>query len=460
MRIVRSVLGIICVLELGYACVLFNAWLSQTLPPQPDISHLHGATRDELRELQQRVIDDPNNGKHWETLAEAYTIFGFFAEADWCANHAVELNPESFNAMYWSALAFNQIGLTSAAIDRFERAIRLVDKNPDQADPDAESRCWYCIGRNFLREENSEQAEVAFRKAGDFLPARRQLAHMLLRSDRSADAIVILDHLLKQYPNDVTFYQLRARARDAIGNQAGARQDRDRAMRSDDVLPSDMVIHRLQEPSTLYGLDRHLEHCRELMRNGLFADAADRLRGYLKRDSRVAILSLLWQCEMHRGNAQQAIEIIEQLERTMGTRPERVSALGRAQMMLGRKDEAVKLWKKAARLAEIIEPHFELARYYDQEGRSERAEYHRAKILYAEGLIAWRENRLDLARAKLSQSVKKYSDQPHAWYYLGNTFLNLNEPERAERALKRCLELRPSHGRALDALNRSPSYRI
>ena len=468
MKALRWLLMATCLLEFGYACILARAWLSQTIPPQPDLSHLHAVTRSEIRALQQQVIDDSRSAVHWEKLAEAYMVFGLFPEADWCAKRAVELEPESFSATYSSGLALNQLGRTSEAIERFERAITLTAGFNRQADPQAAARCWYCIGRNELRnapvvkppgddagieDKHVDKAESAFREAGDFLPAQRQLAHLLIRSNRASEAMAILDRLVARHPNEVTFYQLRARARDSLGDSIGAQRDQDRATQSTDVLPSDMVTHRLQLQSSQFGLGRHLEECRNLMRSGHLAEAARRLEGYVAMDSRVPILSLLWQCEIQHGHAQQALELIQQVEETMGIGPERISAMGNAQLLLGRADQAVAHWQRAASFKLFVEPHFELIRHFERQGDATRVKFHRARMLFAEGVYAWRENQLEPARFKLVQSLENDPGQPHAWYYLGDTLRVQGKSEEARVALERCLNLQPHHGRARASLD-------
>ena len=303
-----------------------------------------------------------------------------------------------------------------------------------------------------VKDKDVDKAESAFREAGDFLPAQRQLAHLLVRSNRATEAMAILDRLVTLHPNEVTFYQLRARARDALGDSVGAQRDRDRSTQSTDVLPSDMVTHRLQLQSSQFGLGRHLEECRNLMRAGHLAEAARRLEDYVAMDSRVPILSLLWQCEIHRGHAQQALELLQQVEGTMGIRPERISAMGNAQLMLGRADQAVAHWQRAASFKLFVEPHFELIRHFERQGDATRVKLHRARMLFAEGMYAWRENQLELARYKLAQSLEHDPGQPHAWYYLGDTLRLLGKSEEARGALERCLNLQPHHGRARAAL--------
>ena len=165
-------------------------------------------------------------------------------------------------------------------------------------------------------------------------------------------------------------------------------------------------------------------------------------------DSRIPILNLLWQYEIHRGHAQQALELIQQIEETMGIGPERISAMGNAHFLLGRTDQAVAHWQRAASFKLFVEPHSELIRHFERQGDATRVKFHRSRVLFAEGMDAWRENQLELARLKFAQSVEKDPEQPHAWYYLGDTLRVLGKSQEARVALKRCLNLQPHHGRA------------
>ncbi len=218
----NRVVPILCVIvacELVAASALLWWWAVNPPPvpppehPRPDLSVLDSVTAGEIREWQELVARD--TAKDWLNLAEIYVMYGYFAEADLCCRRSIELNPKSresrFLTYYWWGAALYRLGRTEEAAATFRDAIPY-------AQGQEVSVCWYCIGLNMLREEKVTEAESEFRTAEDFFPADYELARILVRSGRAEEAVPILDHLIVIQPKTQKFFQLRARAAQALGD--------------------------------------------------------------------------------------------------------------------------------------------------------------------------------------------------------------------------------------------------
>ena len=451
----RILIGALCVVVAAETvCLILQAhtWISKPRPPTPNLKHLHPTTSSEIHGLEKRISQQPDDARAWSNLALAYTVFGFYPEAEWCSRRAVEIAPLSFEAAWWWGIALHQLGQPGQAIDRFHQALLLADGDR-AAGVEAKPRCWYGIGRNYLRQEDLAAAETAFRRAGPFLPAKHQLSRILIRFGRADEAIDLLDQLIPDYPNR-TLYQLRAQARSIMGDSQGAFDDRNSMERAPHQLPSDLIVYLLQLELERFGLKRRIEECRQLARSGRAGSAVHQLRGLLAVRWRSSIADELWKAELQCGQASEAAETLKQLNTRLGLVPSRLSALGDAHRSVGEVEQAVRLWDRAARLGSVPEPHAQLTKYFSNVGDKAKSRQHLGRQKQLLGIASWRLNDLKSADRELEDAVELDSQLRHAWFYLGETRRLRGQTSAAELAYRRCLEIRVGHGRALAGLKR------
>ena len=448
------VLVVVVAAELAVGFVLLRSRPGRVEPPLADLTLLDAVTAAEIRSLHQAVIRDASPGG-WRRLGEAYAAFGYFPEAEACCRRAVELDPNSFAAHDWHGVALNQVGRTEDAIEAFERAAAL-SRGPDR------QQCLYHIGRNYLRQENPDKAEAAFRKAGNLLWAAHELARLLIRTDRASEALEILDPLVEHYPQEQRFYQLRARARTATGDHEAAARDSALAERSPHLLPTAQIVYRLHTRIAQFGLRRRANECRKLIQTGKLTEAAAKLRELLAIKWRAAAASNLVSLELLLGTADAAIRLLDQLNERHGTSPERLSRLGDAWSLAGNQERAIDYWARAAAYQLNVEPggtidtqpFRQLAQAYAEAGDQKQSTKFRSFSSHFEGIVAFRNNQMDLAAEKLEESVSLDAHKAKTWYYLGLVREAQDEPDGAQTALRRCLEIAPNHGRARDVLKR------
>lgn len=450
MKILTRLLQAGIAIEILGAAFFVVVWLRDPVPPRSDLAHYHPATADEIRSLE-KTVRDSGTAENWLTLGKAYLAAGFFPHGEFCCEQAARDDAASFETLYWWGVALNQLGETSQAIEKFRQALPLAD---DQTSVnDAQARCWYGIGRNLLRQEDSANAEAAFRKAGDYLPARNQLIRILVRANRGREAIPILDELVSHYPNESTFYQLRARAREQSGDTAGAFDDRTHVERAPDRLRSDSIIAELQFEFGAIGLNRELGNCARLATEQP-QQAVERLRELLAAEWRTELAVTLAEAEMRIGNAQQAVDLLNELMQRGGTTPERLAQLAYGHRLLGQDELSFMLLQRAAPLMHIESVHDALSQACFSRGEFELSDRHRALASMTSGIAAFRENRLAEASTQLQQALQLDPELSNGWFYLAECHRLRGQDEDAIDALKQCLQIDQNHGRARSRLQR------
>jgi tetratricopeptide (TPR) repeat protein len=419
-------------------------------PPRPDLSVLDSVTAGEIREWQELVSRD--TAEDWLNLAEIYVIYGYFAEADLCCRRSVELNPKSFYTYYVWGTSLYRLGRTEEAAAKFRDAIPYA-----QGSPDGVSSCWYCIGLNLLREEKVTEAESAFRTARDFFPADYELARILVRSGRAEEAVPILDRLIVIQPKTQKFYQLRARAAQALGDSEAVADFREQAERASERLPSDGITRFLKTLSREHGLERWYQEGQDLVQKGHFFEAAQLLHRALSVEWHPNAADSLITAELELGHADEAIRILDEAFARYGPTPQWLVALGDAHLLKGNRKQAKLSWERAARIRIDEQAHERLAKYYNENGDKKQSTRHRALALHAEGREAFRKNQLDIAFAAFRKAVELAPQQAHSWYYLGECLRFLKKPDSARKSYRRCLQIDPNHGRALRSIERLAS---
>lgn len=448
MKNVARLLWIAVAIELLAAGLLAFRWWSEPQPPRPDLSHFHPATAGALRALEQQVVDT-GKADDWLELGKAYLRFGLFPEAEYCCAQAIRVDAGSFAAYYWRAVAFNQLGESERAIETFRLALPLAENESQMSNP--AKRCWYGIGRNYLRQEKGKQAEEAFRKGGDFAPTQLQLARLFLQTNRQTEAAAILSKLIARSRDDSVYYQLRARARERLGDDAGAFDDRMRVERASGRVRTDAIIEQLQNLPDAIGLYAELRECDRLRQTDP-ATAVTRLRALLADGWRSETVELLIEAEMRIGNAQQAIELLRKREKREGTTALLLARMAVANDMLRKGDRAFELRKRAVLLKPTASTYSALKRNYEQRGDFALARLQRAYELTSRGVSQYRKNKPADAVSYLKQAVDLQPDIADAWYYLGECQRVLGDKNAAVNALQKCLEVNPNHGRALMVL--------
>ncbi len=429
--------------------VVFFGWciLERTSRPAPPRPPAEGIVDSETaRDFQRLWVLAENPGPaDMLALGQAYAVYGFFPEADQCLERAIALRPEAAANWFWSGLVLNRLGQTARSTERLLEAARL--------DPDRVDECRYIAARNHLRDDSLAKAEDEVRQIGpDHLAGQYLLAYLMVHTDRSAEAMPILDRLIARFAQVHRLYQLRARAEELLGDDEAARRDRETAERVPESIATDAVADHLGEKSYEFGLERRIVAAGRLNTPGNLDALANELTTILSISYRPRIARLLASIELRRGRSDAAVTLLKQLIRRDGATSDTLIELGLA-MDAAEQDLTQVLLVFQQALQYQLDP--EICRLMSPFVKDSAANVDRLEALqkHAEGLQAFRENRLDQAVTLFEAAAPvAHQRQAESNFFLGECLWHLDRREAALEAYRRCLELRPHHGRAADRI--------
>ena len=417
---------------------------SRPAPPRPPAAGMVDAeTARDFRRLWV-LAENPGPGDLL-ALGQAYAVYGFFPEADQCLEQAITLRPESAANWFWSGLVLNRLGQTARSTERLLEAARLDLGRVDE--------CRYIAARNHLRDDAHQKAEAELRLIGpNHLAGQYLLAYLLVHTDRSTEAMPILDGLIAEHPEVHRLYQLRARAEEVLGKDEAARRDRETAERAPESIATDAVADHLGERSYEFGLESRIVGAGHLNTPGNLDSLANELTTILSISYRPRIARLLARIELRRRQPDAAVTLLEQLIQRDGATADTLIELALA-MDAAQQDplQVFLIFQQA--LQYRLDPEIcRLMAPFIKE-RSEAADVDRLEALqkHAEGLQAFRANRLELATTLLEAAAPiAHQRQAESNFFLGECLWHLDRRESALEAYRRCLELRPHHGRAAE----------
>lgn len=264
-RIVNITIACVVCLELSWLAMAAMDQRQQPVPPLPDLSRLDQISCDELLQARDRL--DARSAQDWLQLAVLFNVHGYFPEAELCAEVATQLAPIDPRTWFERGLALHQTGRMEQAIEMFERALPLADRS-------TAAMCSFCIGRNYLRLEQPQEAELAFRKAGAFPPAQFELAKLLIRDHRFDESEPLVAALSKSDPAEQEYHQLEQRLAIAKGDEPRARLAEFHSEWASDRRSTDTVIGLLGSRLLEHGLERRFAHVRALARRQQWDTAA------------------------------------------------------------------------------------------------------------------------------------------------------------------------------------------
>jgi tetratricopeptide (TPR) repeat protein len=438
--------AVVLLVELILGGVLVYRRLQMAPPPLPDLSALDSVTAAELRDL----ADQCRSSEDWRHLAAVYQAVGFFPEAEACYRQAAVLRgDDAWIAFEW-AFCLSRLGRTSAAIEQYQRALKLGHSQP--------ANCWYFIGQNCLREEKANDAASVFAQAPDLAAAGYERAKLHYRAGESQEARALLDKVLADHPLTTAPNYLRGRIETALKNPRAAAAFRDRAERGGLRLPSpfDEEWERVSTLRQQIGLAGRATRCRDLMQAGEFPQAADCLRELLRLHWEASSADQLADIEIRARRPAEAVRLLEEVLEREGPSLHYLWRLADAYEEMGQLDKAVPLWERAIRLTSpqyVKDVYFKLGSAYAQTGQIDKAKQSIAAFHHARGVEAFWQGDTALAQAELAKALEQSPDNAAAWFYLGECRRLEGNPAKAREAYERCLKISPEHGRAHDGLS-------
>ncbi|MFK7778942.1 MAG: tetratricopeptide repeat protein, partial [Gimesia sp.] len=316
----------------------------------------------------------------------------------------------------------------------------------------------YSIGRNYLREENVVKAEETFRQNSGFQPAEFQLAKILVRSDRSEEALAIIERNLERSPNSLFFRLLQTQAFESLGRMAEAKEAADKLERAMYIVQLSFNINLVKPYSVRHGVQKELQEYFKLIELNDMDHLARKLNKILKLigerpmpQHRSTLISMI-EVELQRKDPKRMLMLLDQLNQYGIEDADILQFKAGAYMLSGDMEQAIPLLQRVAKMSPTIEVHQTLANYYDQKKDTKKRDAHLAKISLLYAMIAFRNNQLPAAEESIQRSIELNPNDPQAWFYNAETKRVLGDLKAANTAYQRCIALNPNHGRALREL--------
>ena len=444
-------LSILALEVVGAALYFGFFWERETTPsalPYPDTQFLDPIATEEIKTQHQQTLTNLNADTLHE-LGRMYAVFGFFPEADTCYKRAAAMKPRDFEIAFWWGIVADRLGKVDQAIKQFTIARGLAPTNE-------KGQCSYHLGRNYLRNENIEKAENAFRLGAEsYEHARYALAKLLVELGRHEEAKPMTNLLLVEYPDGIRILQLAAKIAIAEGDLVTAEDFVDRSERGTERFHSDELAYQLIGLAEQYGRQRLVHAALNQQNQGNYQKA---LEGYKRVNKSQWTRNTTWNIalmEINLNNYASAIAVIEDLIQRDGATAQRLDILGEAYKLSSSQnndptllDKAVDLWLEATNFPNKRNIHLKLANYYQEKDNKELEQNHRALQSQTVGIRLFRDGNLVEAQKALVKAVELDPSLAQCWYYLGEIAHAAKKTGPATQAFEKCLEIKPYHGRA------------
>jgi tetratricopeptide (TPR) repeat protein len=446
-----------CLVAVQLLLLLVGAGWRVTRPAVPlvNLSRLPPTTAEAVEQLQSQMWTD--TGARWQELGEAYLAFGYFAEARYCLEQAVERLPRSYAARFAYASSFERLGQLSAANEQFTLASELSLPGSRES-----QSCLFRIGRNALRQGGEEPtgvaaAEAALRKAFAIPAAQCALARLLVRSGRPSEALPIIEQLRADRELDVYTELAAVQAFRALGRPQDEYVATERAERAERRFSLNDHWALLMPIRARYGLEATIAQVEQLGQAGRMLAAAELFNRSVMAspDSiRELFISAGIQLDFQAGKPDKALEKLDWLSQRMDLPPKLRHMRGLAWAKSKQTSEATAELQLANSLLPMPESFVALRELtFNPADRSGEATLHFGRQM-ALGVQKYRSNDLPGAQTELRMACQLNPLQPRPWFYLGRTCFALGQWTEAQAAAEKCLELDPRHTGAQELLQR------
>lgn len=447
---------IVLIIELGYCGFLVAKRLSRPVPVLPDAKYMDPLMLEDYTSLAKKA----ENGfsEDWTRLGQALLGQGFYSYAEQCFHQAAEMDPSNLVAKVSYAFCLERTGRMEQSTAEYEKLLPV--KTREKVMFANRNHFLYAIGRNYLRSENAEKAEAAFRDNMDFQPARYQLAKLMVRSGRAEEALPLIERNLADVPNSLKFLQLKSKALEALGRTEDSIQAAENVERALAIVPVNLNTDLVKPYAVRHGIEKELDiYNRLIQQNDMdtLAIKLDEIHDLINNrpiPQHKAILTSMIEVEFQRNNPDRMLALIDQLKKIGIENPDLIQFRAGAYILKGEEAKAAEILEQVAQIMPTVEIHQTLANYYQAEKQIEKRDYHLAKAAKLESMMAFRSNRLPAAQEAGARSVKLNPNDAQAWFYLAESERFLDHPAQAKKAYQRCLKLNPNYGRAIRALER------
>lgn len=414
-------------------------------PPVVNLGKLDDETAEAIESL--RIEARVGNFAKWRELGEAYLGSGYYTAAEECFGIASLQNPDDLRSKYSQGFCLERTGQTTQAIPVLKAVAEA-----DSADADLVWTCWYQIGRCYLREENPAEAELAFRKSIDFSPAVYQLSKLLIRSNKAAEALPLIDEQLELFPNDIKFLQLKGKAAASLGDSRTVFEMRDREDRAEYLVEMEYGGKFIGALSSRFGLGSRLSRALTLKSDGspeqqrsVLNSALEIIRKHHFWNYRSVFVAMA-ELQTEIGNLDEAASLIEEVRKFSADGPELLKLEGQALIAKGSTEEAAIVLTRARRLNPTVDILKELKAVTSASESRIRLQ---AEEIFRLGLAEFSRNHVENSLPYFEEATQLDPNHAQYFFYLGDAQRLLGNRMASTAAFTECLRINPEHGRAI-----------
>ncbi len=445
--------------------------------------------RKAIEQYEKVAEKEPKSIETWLVLGRLYKVGQNSLEAEKAYQRALELDPNSEEAMTGLAMVYSDLGDNRRAVEMLERVVR--------ANPNLRTLTSLASAYEQMRDYKgaAEVLKRALELAPDSPELKRALAQDLALSDQLDAAISIYEELTRSNPKDVHSWLRLSQAYRQKRDFVKARQAAESAKRLD---PDNLEI-RYNEVNLLEAEGRNAEAI-QLM-NEMLDSSARKSYSPPEKASRAVLLERLGQ--LYRNNLQYAEAVatfrkLSELDPDLGPRAaaqvmdtwrqakeyakaaeeaetaykkypqDRMVAIVRASILadFGKADQAVaaikklfdgkedrEAWIALAQVYERTKNYAEMGKALDAAEKLADSDEHRQTIYFMRGAMFERMKKYDAAEAEFRKVLELDPENASALNYLGYMLADRNvRLEEAYELIRKAVELDPHNGAYLDSL--------
>jgi tetratricopeptide (TPR) repeat protein len=396
---------------------------------------------------------DVKSPASWKELAGYYRAYGLFPQALVCYEATQDLTPDDWSNLYRWALCLDLVGKTGEAINDYQQILRKAPNYTLEAQK-LGTHCWLNIGQDYLRQENTAEAEKALRNALDLPKARVLLARILIREGRAQEAITTVEPVELQQPGTIDGHLLHAWAEDVLGHADAGRDlynltDRCKGQlsKSDPIFHQEVLRLRNEMPSEAWH-----QKALQLDAQGNLAEAQiwskKALDVFWTEPRQQELAKLAFKTK----DFQEAIRLARECIERVGASAETLDIIGVSAYSLGDFNAAREAWQEALLYEPTSNLYRKLAGLARREGNSQAADRNMALGEYMDGKQAYNVNDLSNARSHLEKAAAALPDHYLVWFYLAEARRLQNDKQAAITGYQESLRINPDFGRARRAL--------
>lgn len=401
---------------------------------------------------QARSKFSPDRIEDWTRLGELHLVFGSYASAEACYQRALREHPKHVETLLGLGMSQERLGRYAVANETFASLIPL-------APPGMRDELRYRMGRNLLRLERAAEAEQAFRDGGNFPPATYQLAKLLVRTDRAAASLPIIESLLRLGPDVMEANQLAEQAYRSLGDRTKAAEHREILERCPNRLATGRTISVFRHIRQQHGVMKILAEASALEQRGQFEEACRLYETVWEVDTGEPYALKAAELRLKLNQPGAALEWCERQEPIGGSSSGLLELRGKIYAVMHQSDEALADWRRSQSL--LIRPSVcrEMSKMWLSQGETDAARQQEALAEFSDGVRLYRMNRIPQALDHLTKSLALNPENAQTLYYLGQVQRLSGKSSDAIVSWRRCLERQPGHGRAFAALQAASADR-